>query len=351
MATKDQKSKFAAINKVGTAMDKKFEQTGTFQSLGKKVGKQIPSIPTGFPTVDKYLLGCGGLPRGRVIEIFGEESSGKTAFACHVIGQCQKAGGVAVFVDAEHALDPTFAAKLGVNMDQLMITQPDYGEMALDIVQALVESSAADLIVIDSVSALVPKAELDGEMGQSHMGLQARLMSQAMRKLVGIVSKKNCTVLFINQIREKVGLVFGDPTVTSGGKALKFAASIRLEVRRIAISKGGVIKEGDAIVGHRMNIKAKKNKAGAPFRETQITLNYQTGWDMRDDVIQHALDLGLVTGSAKYTFKTDKLGEKFFRHDLDESRVREEIDNYYKEQAVTPSLADIMEEQDEEANS
>lgn len=341
MSSKEQKSKLKAVMEVGESLDKKFQKEGSFQRMGAKVGKQVPSIATGFPTVDNYLLGCGGMPRGRIIEIFGEESSGKTSFMCHLIGNCQKSGGVAAFVDAEHALDPTFASKLGVDMDSLVISQPDYGEEALEIVDALVEDGNVDLIVVDSVSALVPKAELEGEMGDSHMGLQARMMSQAMRKLVGKVSKKNVTVIFINQIREKVGLVFGDPTVTSGGKALKFAASVRLQVRKVSKTGKGIIydpTDEKVVIGHKMNIAVKKNKVGAPFREGQVTLVYETGYDVRDDVITHALSLGVLEGNAWLTFKSDAKGEKFRRDDLDENRVRQAITKYYSELTFTPSF-------------
>lgn len=339
--SKEQKAKVKAVMAVGEALDKKFEQDGTFQQLGKQVGKTVPNIPTGFPTVDNYLLGCGGMPRGRIIEIFGEESGGKTAFCCHLIGQCQQQGGVAAFVDAEHALDPTFASKLGVDMNALIISQPDYGEQALEIVDALVEDGNVDLVVVDSVSALVPKAELEGEMGDSHMGLQARMMSQAMRKLVGKVAKKNVTVVFINQIREKVGLVFGDPTVTSGGKALKFAASVRLQVRKVSKTNKGIINDPadeKVVIGHKMNIAVKKNKVGAPFREGMVTLMYDTGYDVREDVISFALSQGILEGNAWITFKGDPKGEKFRRDDLDESRIRTAIEKHQSELAYTPSL-------------
>jgi recombination protein RecA len=350
MSSKEQKAKLNKVMEVGKSLDKKFDKEGSFQQMGKKVGKHVPSIATGFPTVDNYLLGCGGMPRGRIIEIFGEESSGKTSFVCHVIGQCQKAGGVAAFVDAEHALDPTFASKLGVDMDTLVISQPDYGEEALEIVDALVDDGNVDLIVVDSVSALVPKAELEGEMGDSHMGLQARMMSQAMRKLVGKIAKKSVTVIFINQIREAVGLVFGDPTRTSGGKALKFAASVRLQVRKVSKSNKGILTDPadeKKIIGHKMNIAVKKNKVGAPYREGQVTQMYDTGYDVRDDVITHGLSIGVLEGNAWVTFKGDPKGEKFRKDDLDENRVRAAITKYYSELTFTPSIMENDNEEDQ----
>ena len=316
------------MNAVGVLLDKKFDTTGTFQRQGKKVGQVIPSIPMGLPSIDWGVFGCGGWPRGRIVEIFGVESGGKTAIASHTIGQCQKTGGVAAFIDVEHALDPTFAAKLGVNMDELLISQPDCGEDALEIVDAIVEAQAADIIVIDSVSALVPRAELEGDMGDSHMGLAARLMSQAMRKLVGKTAKSNTTVMFINQIRDKIGLVFGDPTTTSGGRALKFAASVRIDVRRVATSKGGLIKEGDDIIGHKIHWKCVKNKVGPPFKEGDTTLIYETGFDMRDDAINHALAIKLLTGTAWLQY--DGKGDKFRREDVDADIVTKRIAEYYE---------------------
>lgn len=328
-ATKAEKLK--AVNQVGKKLDKQFESKGTFQQMGSKVGLPIPSIQTSLPSFDWGVMGCGGFPRGRIIEVFGLESSGKTAFACHTIGQTQSAGGVAAFVDAEHALDPTFASKLGVNMDELIISQPNCGEEALETVVALVEAGAVDLIVVDSVAALVPRAELEGDMGDSHMGLQARLMSQAMRKLVGIISKRNVTVIFINQTRMKIGLVFGDPNVTTGGLGLKFAATTRLEIRKLSKTDGGPIMQGTTLIGHKMNIKAVKNKAGAPFRETQIALYYDTGFDTDEDTIKHALSIGVLTGTVKFCYASDVKGEKLSREDLDMTRVRTEINTHYQE--------------------
>jgi recombination protein RecA len=321
--------KWKLLDSLGTELDKTYESK-TFQRMGNQVGMKIPSIPTNLSSVDRDVFGCGGFPRGRVIEVYGPESSGKTALCLHTIGQCQKAGGVAAFVDAEHALDPTFAHNLGVNMDELVISQPDCGEQALEIVEALVEKQAVDLIVVDSVTALVPRAELDGEMGDSHMGLQARLMSQAMRKLIALTAKKGVTVIFINQVREKVGLVFGNPEVTTGGRALKFFASLRIEVRRVAGTEG-LIKEGDKVIGHRMKVKAQKNKVGAPYRETVIELYYDTGFDMADSTIEHAKKLGILEGNAWLTFKSDKKSEKFRREDLTTAAYQIKLNNEIEE--------------------
>jgi recombination protein RecA len=335
------KEKWEAIKETGKKLDKQFSGT-TFQKLGQKVGQQVPSIQTNLPSIDWHVFGCGGVPRGRIIEVYGPESSGKTALCSHLIGQCQKAGGIAAFVDAEHALDPTFASKLGVNVDELLVSQPDYGEQALEIVEALVESRAVDLIVVDSVSALTPRAELDGEMGDVFMGLQARMMSQAMRKLVGVVAKSGTTVVFINQVRDKIGLVFGNPMTTSGGKALRFAASVRLEVNREAASKGGVIKEDEVAIGHRMRVKAQKNKVGAPFREAIVDLYYDTGFDTEEDTIVHAQRIGVVNGTAWLTINGDK--EKYRREDLPLDKVAEAVAKYYKELAVQSVLEATNEE-------
>jgi recombination protein RecA len=306
--------KFNLVKATGITLDKQFETT-TFQRQGNLVHKPVPHIPTNLPSLDYEVFGCGGAPRGRIIEIFGPEAAGKTAVALYIIGECQKAGGVAAFVDAEHGLSPTFAHTLGVDMDELVISQPDYGEQALEIVDALVENKAVDLIVVDSVSALVPKAELDGEMGDSHMGLQARLMSQALRKLTGAAAKSDVTIIFINQIREKIGMVFGNPEVTTGGRALKFYSSVRLEVRRLAASSGGTLKLGDVVIGHKVHIKGVKNKVAMPFRETDIELDYQYGFNRADDTINLAQKLGVLTGSA-WLVLNDKLGSKFRRVDL-----------------------------------
>jgi recombination protein RecA len=333
--------KFKAVEQLGKKMDKD-KETATFQRQGNRVNKPIPNIPTNLPSVDNIALGCGGFPRGRIIEVYGPEAAGKTAICLDTIGECQKAGGVTALVDAEHALSPTFADTLGVNMDELIISQPDCGEEGLEIVEGLVDAGV-DLVVVDSVTALVPRAEIDGEMGDSHMGLQARLMSQAMRKLCGKVSKSGCTVIFINQIREKVGLVFGSPEVTPGGRALKFYSSVRVEVRRVAGSKGGVLKDGETIIGHRLNIKAVKNKVAMPFRETIVDLYYATGFDKAEDLVQYALKIKVLTGSAWLCIVGDELGEKYRRDELPLDKVRAAVNKYHEEiQAKLEESSDVQ---------
>jgi recombination protein RecA len=317
---------FKKVEALGKAMDKANEGSKTFQRQGNLVNRPVPSIPTNLPSFDNYIAGCGGFPRGRIIEVYGPESAGKTAFCLHTVGQCQKAGGVAALVDAEHALSPTFANTLGVDVDELIVSQPDCGEEALEIVEGLVDSGV-DLIIVDSVTALVPRAELAGDMGDSHMGLQARLMSQAMRKLTGKVSKAGTVVCFINQIREKVGLVFGSPEVTTGGRALKFYASLRVEVRRVAGSKGGVLKDGDTIVGHRMNVKAVKNKVAMPFHDGIVDLYYATGFDLNEDLVQYALKIKVLTGSAWLSIVGSD--EKYRREDLPLDKVRAAVNKYH----------------------
>jgi len=322
----DNKEKWTVLAELGKKLDKE-NGSQTFQKYDAKVGQKIDCISTGLPSVDWEVFGCGGIPKGRIIEIYGEESSGKTALCSHIIGQCQKAGGIAAFIDAEHALEPSYASVMGVDMSKLLIAQPDFGEQALEIVIALVESKAVDLIVVDSVSALVPRAELEGEMGDSHMGLMARMMSQCMRKLVGITSKSSTTIIFINQVRDKIGLVFGNPETTSGGKALRFAATARIRVAREAQSKGGQIKDGEEIIGHKMKVKAHKNKAGAPFKETVIDLLYASGFDMVDDLINHAQKIGLVEGNAWMTLKGEQ--EKYRRDELPIDKIRASMAEYY----------------------
>jgi len=264
----------------------------------------ISVISTGSISFDAA-LGVGGVPRGRVIEIFGPESSGKTTITLQIIAEAQKHGGLAAFVDAEHALDPLYARKLGVDIDNLLISQPDYGEQALEITEALVRSGAIDVLVVDSVAALVPKAELDGEMGDSHMGLQARLMSQALRKLTGTVSKSRTSLIFINQIREKIGVMFGNPETTTGGRALKFYSSVRIDIRRIA-----AVKEGDAVVGSRTKVKIVKNKVAAPFREAEFDILYGEGISREGDVLDLAVAQNIVDKSgAWYSYAGERIGQ------------------------------------------
>jgi recombination protein RecA len=293
-----------ALDLALSQIEKQFGK-GSIMRLGSKEAVvPIAVISTGSISFDAA-LGVGGVPRGRVVEIFGPESSGKTTIALQVIAQAQAAGGMAAFVDAEHALDPGYAKKLGVDVDNLLVSQPDYGEQALEITAALVQSSAIDVLVVDSVAALVPKAELDGEMGDSHMGLQARLMSQALRKLTGTVSKSRTCLIFINQIREKIGVMFGNPETTTGGRALKFYSSVRIDVRRIA-----AIKEGDVVVGSRTRAKIVKNKVAAPFREAEFDMMYGEGISKEGDMLDLAVTHNIVEKSgAWFSYKGERLGQ------------------------------------------
>jgi recombination protein RecA len=293
-----------AIDLALSQIEKQFGK-GSIMRLGSK-GPIVPIavISTGSISFDAA-LGVGGVPRGRVIEVFGPESSGKTTISLQIIAEAQKAGGMAAFVDAEHALDPAYAKRLGVDVDNLLVSQPDYGEQALEITEALVRSGAIDVLVVDSVAALVPKAELDGEMGDSHMGLQARLMSQALRKLTGTVSKSRTCLIFINQIREKIGVMFGNPETTTGGRALKFYSSVRIDIRRIA-----AIKDGDQVVGSRTKIKIVKNKTAAPFREAEFDIMYGEGISREGDMLDVAVERNIVEKSgAWYSFEGERIGQ------------------------------------------
>ncbi len=284
-------------------MDKQFGK-GSVLMLGSRASLPVETITTGSISIDNA-LGVGGFPRGRVIEVFGPESSGKTTLALHVIAEAQRGGGAAAFIDAEHALDPTYAAKLGVDIENLVVSQPDYGEQALEIAQALVNSQAVDVIVIDSVAALTPKAEVEGEMGDSHMGLQARMMSQALRKLTASVSRANTCLIFINQLREKIGVMFGNPETTTGGRALKFFASVRVEVRRAT-----AIKDGEAITGNRTKIKVVKNKVAAPFREVEVDILYGQGISRESDALDMGAQHGILEKSGSwYSFKGERIGQ------------------------------------------
>jgi recombination protein RecA len=284
-------------------MEKQFGKGAVLQ-LGSKSVQQVSVIPTGSISLDAA-LGVGGFPRGRVMEVFGPESSGKTTLALQVIAQAQAAGGTAAFIDAEHALDPTYARALGVDVDNLLVSQPDYGEQALEITSALISSNVIDVVVVDSVAALVPKAELEGEMGDSFMGLHARLMSQAMRKLTAAVSKANACLIFINQVREKIGVVFGNPETTTGGRALKFYSSVRIEVRRI-----GAIKDGDQIMGNRTKIKVVKNKVAAPFREVEVDILYGQGISREGDLLDLGATHEVVEKSGSwFSYAGERLGQ------------------------------------------
>ena len=292
-----------AVDLALSQIEKQFGK-GSIMRLGSREVVPIATISTGSISFDAA-LGVGGVPRGRVIEIFGPESSGKTTITLQIIAEAQRQGGMAAFVDAEHALDPVYAQKLGVDVDNLLVSQPDYGEQALEITEALVRSSAIDVLVVDSVAALVPKAELDGEMGDSHVGLQARLMSQALRKLTGTVSKSRTCLIFINQIREKIGVMFGNPETTTGGRALKFYSSVRVDIRRIA-----AVKEGDAVVGSRTKVKIVKNKVAAPFREAEFDILYGEGISREGDVLDLAVANNIVEKSgAWYSYGGERIGQ------------------------------------------
>jgi recombination protein RecA len=293
-----------AIELAFAQIEKQFGK-GSIMRLGSKEAiVPIAVISTGAISFDAA-LGVGGFPRGRVVEIFGPESSGKTTIALQVIAEAQKTGGMAAFVDAEHALDPGYAKKLGVDVDNLLVSQPDYGEQALEITEALVRSNSIDVLVVDSVAALVPKAELDGEMGDSHMGLQARLMSQALRKLTGTVAKSRTCLIFINQIREKIGVMFGNPETTTGGRALKFYSSVRIDIRRIA-----AIKEGDVVTGSRTRVKIVKNKVAAPFRESEFDILYGEGISREGDLLDQAVALNILEKSGSwFSYKGERIGQ------------------------------------------
>ena len=292
-----------AIDAALSQMDKQFGK-GSVLRLGSRTVLPVSVIPSGSISLDAA-LGVGGFPRGRVVEIFGPESSGKTTMALQVIAQAQKAGGTAAFIDAEHALDPTYARKLGVDVDNLLVSQPDYGEQALEIAGALIASGGIDVVVVDSVAALVPKAELDGEMGDSHMGLHARLMSQALRKLTGAVARTNTLLIFINQVREKIGVMFGNPETTTGGRALKFYSSVRAEVRRMA-----AIKDGETVVGNRTKIKVVKNKVAAPFREAEVDILYGLGVSREGDLLDLGVAQDLVEKSGSwFSFGGERIGQ------------------------------------------
>ena len=277
---------------------------GSVMKLGDKSHMQVETIPTGSLSLD-IALGAGGVPKGRVVEIYGPESSGKTTVALHMVAEVQKRGGIAGFIDAEHALDPVYAKHIGVDIDNLYISQPDNGEQALEITETMVRSGAVDIVIVDSVAALVPKAEIDGDMGDSHVGLHARLMSQALRKLTAIISKTNCVVIFINQLREKVGVMFGNPETTTGGRALKFYSSVRLDVRRIE-----ALKQGGEVIGNRTRVKVVKNKIAPPFREAEFDIMFGQGISTVGDILDLAANSGVVVKSgAWYAYKDAKIGQ------------------------------------------
>jgi len=320
----DEKERSRTLGLTLTQIEKQFGKGSILRLGSKEAVVPVATISTGSISLD-HALGVGGFPRGRINEIFGPESSGKTTVALQVIAEAQRAGGMAAFIDVEHALDPIYARKLGVDVDNLLVSQPDYAEQALEITSALIVSGSIDVLVVDSVAALVPKSELDGEMGDSHMGVQARLMSQAMRKLTGHVSKSNTCLIFINQIREKIGVMFGNPETTTGGRALKFYSSVRADIRRIA-----AIKEGEVVVGNRTKVKIVKNKVAAPFREAEFDIIYGEGISKEGDLIDLGVAQNLVEKSGSwYSYKGERIGQgrdnskQFLRDNPD---VRKKLD-------------------------
>ena len=331
----DKQERGKAIEAALAQIDKQFGK-GSIMRLGSREKVDIPAIPTGALSLDAA-LGVGGLPRGRVVEIYGPESSGKTTLALHVIAEAQRRGGMAAFVDAEHALDATYAQKLGVDIDNLLVSQPDSGEQALEIAEVLIRSGAVDVLVVDSVAALVPRSELEGEMGEAQMGLQARLMSQALRKLTAIVAKSGTCLIFINQLREKIGVMFGNPETTTGGRALKFYASVRLDIRRIAS-----LKEAEAVIGSRAKVKVVKNKVAPPFREAEFDILYGEGISKEGDLLDLAVDHRIVEKSgAWYAFNGERMGQgrenarQFLKDNKD---IRNEIENRLRQGLGLPTV-------------
>lgn len=334
--TKDAK-KAQALNDAIKQIEKQFGK-GSVMKLGDRAAVDVAVIPTGSLTLD-MALGIGGYPKGRIIEIYGPESSGKTTLTLHAIAEVQKQGGTAAFIDAEHAIDPVYAKNLGVNIDELILSQPDSGEQGLEIAETLVRSGAIDLVVVDSVAALVPQVELDGEMADQQMGLQARLMSKALRKLSGVMNKTDCTIIFINQLREKIGVMFGSPETTTGGRALKFYSSVRVEIRR-----SEAIKNGTEIVGNKVNIKVVKNKVAPPFKSTQVDIIYGKGISRDGEVLDLAVDKDIVDKSgAWYAYKGEKIGqgrENAKRYLVEHPDIMNEIT-----EAIKASLMPVEEEE------
>ena len=337
-----------ALEAALSQIEKQFGK-GSVMKLGEYKAMNIEAIPTGSLGLD-IALGIGGVPRGRIIEIFGPESSGKTTLALHIIAEAQKMNGEAAFIDAEHALDPVYAKHLGVDIDNLIVSQPDTGEQALEITESLVRSGALDVIVVDSVAALVPKAEIDGDMGDSHMGLQARLMSQALRKLAGAINKSKTVIIFINQLREKIGIMFGNPETTTGGRALKFYSSVRLDIRKIEN-----IKQDGEVIGNRARVKVIKNKVAPPFREAEFDIIYGKGISKEGNILDMAVNLDIIEKSGSwFSYNGEKIGqgrENVKQYLKDNPKVMEEVEKKVRadfEKAFEKSLGDIEEQEDED---
>ena len=345
----DNSEKRKALDAAMSQIEKQFGK-GSVMKLGEFQSMNVEAIPTGALNLD-IALGIGGIPKGRIIEIFGPESSGKTTLALHAVAEAQKAGGEAAFIDAEHALDPSYAKKIGVDIDNLIVSQPDTGEQALEIAEALIRSGAIDIIVVDSVAALVPKAEIDGDMGDSHIGLQARLMSQALRKLAGAINKTNAIIIFINQLREKVGIMFGNPETTPGGRALKFYASVRMDIRKIEN-----IKQDGNVIGSRTRVKIVKNKVAPPFREVEFDIIYGKGISKEGSLLDLAVDLDIIEKSGSwFSYNGEKIGqgrENAKKYIVEHPKMAEEVEKKVRDnfsQAFENALVDgEPEEEDEE---
>jgi len=344
----DEKRKQALAAALGQ-IERQFGK-GTVMRMGDSAAtRNVDVVSTGSLSLD-LALGIGGLPRGRVVEIYGPESSGKTTMTLHVIAECQKAGGTAAFIDAEHALDPSYAEKLGVNIDELLISQPDTGEQALEVTDMLVRSSAVDIIIVDSVAALTPKAEIEGDMGDSHMGLQARLMSQALRKLTANIKRSNTMVIFINQIRMKIGVMFGSPETTTGGNALKFYASVRLDIRRI-----GAIKKGDEIIGNATRVKVVKNKMAPPFKQAEFEIRYGEGISHVGELLDLGVQEGFVNKAGSwYSYNGDKIGQgkdNSGQYLKDNPEVADELEALIREKLMPSKTEDATKEDNDEAEA